>query len=388
MASNDTGAMSSNSDWRQLMTNPSFGDFIRSIGVGILSTGDVFKGIGVGSQTFQANQVRKEAQNAEQAWRDKQMEMDQDRLAQNQKQFDASFQQNADLAGQKADLTRQGWQHDNDLEGIRAQNDMDKLRAQIAGQIKVAQSKPAHQNGYQMGDPVYDEQGNMYIPQFNRDTGHMQYLNGNGQVGMPQGQVFRGQDSPYKNFGQAEGADYKTVTDMGTRAQQVRPKLAYALDTLNSNPELMTGTGANAVQFFKKMAVSFGAAPSQVENVADAEVLSQVATEAALNYVNQTKGAISDKEMATFSQAAPGLTHTREGNKQLLGMAIKIADRQNEMAQYYANHIRSDGYAKTRQGWQDYINDNPVFGDMPNAGPNTLGLSQSDNDLINKYLGK
>lgn len=388
MASNDTGAMSSNGDWRQLMTNPSFGDFIRSIGVGILSTGDVFKGIGVGSNMFQANQVRKETQNAEQAWREKQMKMDQDRLAQNQKQFDASFQQNADLAGQRADLTRQGWQHDNDLAGINADNEMKKLKAQIAGQIEVARSKPVHQNGYQMGDPVYDEQGNMYIPQFDRDSGQIRYLDSSGQVGQPQGQMFRGQDSPYKNFGQAEGADYKDVTTMGTKAQQVRPKLAYALDTLNANPDLMTGTGANAVQFFKKMAVSLGVAPEQVQNVSDAEVLSQVATEAALNYVNQTKGAISDKEMTTFAQAAPGLTHSREGNKQLLEMAIKIADRQNEMAQYYANHIRSDGYAKTRQGWQDYIDSNPVLGDMKNAGSNTLGLSQSDNDLINKYLGK
>ena len=82
-----------------------------------------------------------------------------------------------------------------------------------------------------------------------------------------------------------------------------------------------------------------------------------------LDNVQSTKGAISNKEMELFQQAAPGLTQTPQGNKVLLDIAEKVADRQQmrlaEMEKWRAaNQGSLDGF---EPAWAQYVNENPIL---------------------------
>ena len=87
-----------------------------------------------------------------------------------------------------------------------------------------------------------------------------------------------------------------------------------------------TGTGAEAVQSVRKFAVlmGFGGDPMQI-NDANIEQFRSNALESALKYVQQTSGAISEKEMTLFQQAAQGIEKTPAANRLLIETALKVA---------------------------------------------------------------
>jgi hypothetical protein len=90
-----------------------------------------------------------------------------------------------------------------------------------------------------------------------------------------------------------------------------------------------------------------------------------------LDNVQATKGAISNKEMDLFAQAAPGLSTTPEGNKVLLDIAEKVADRQIQRAQEMENWRRQNGTVDGFEAaWADYVENNPILTpDMFGVGP-------------------
>lgn len=99
-------------------------------------------------------------------------------------------------------------------------------------------------------------------------------------------------------------------------------KLNQMLEIL---PEIYTGWGAGAWQEANRVGAMFGL-PAATQEAGQMEIFAQGGMEAALKYISQTKGAISDREFEAFLASAPGLYRTKAGNELMLNTALKYAE--------------------------------------------------------------
>ena len=67
--------------------------------------------------------------------------------------------------------------------------------------------------------------------------------------------------------------------------------------------------------------------------LADAQAMRAKAMDFILKRISQTKGAISDKEMIAFKRASASLANTADGNRMILALASRVAERQIFVAQ-------------------------------------------------------
>lgn len=90
-------------------------------------------------------------------------------------------------------------------------------------------------------------------------------------------------------------------------------------------PQIYTGWGAGAWQEANRVGAMFGL-PTATQEAGQMEIFAQGGMEAALKYISQTKGAISDREFEAFLASAPGLYRTKAGNELMLKTALKYAE--------------------------------------------------------------
>ena len=94
---------------------------------------------------------------------------------------------------------------------------------------------------------------------------------------------------------------------------------------------IYTGTGADSIQAFRKFGILMGVVGENTTiDAANIEQFRSNALESALKYVQQTSGAISEKEMALFQAAAQGLDKTPEANRLLIKTAMRVAQWQKD----------------------------------------------------------
>lgn len=97
-----------------------------------------------------------------------------------------------------------------------------------------------------------------------------------------------------------------------------------------------------------------------------------------MEQVEASKGAISDKEMEIFRQASPGLGQTPAGNKILLDIAEKVADRQllrlQEMELWRSERGSLDGF---ESAWSQWIKENPIVSTEAMSGGSTQQSGQA-----------
>jgi hypothetical protein len=138
---------------------------------------------------------------------------------------------------------------------------------------------------------------------------------------------------------QSQAADFNKATierGSGVVTQLVAAKRLKAL--LAQNPDkpledLETGTFTKIQAAWDKMLLSAGMEDEAAEiRVAKAEEFRSIAGRIALSFIQQTKGAVSDKEMTMFEQMSPSLTATRRGNEQMLDFVIKAGERDRKLA--------------------------------------------------------
>lgn len=87
-----------------------------------------------------------------------------------------------------------------------------------------------------------------------------------------------------------------------------------------------------------------------------------LATEAQLTFTAKTKGAITDREMASFSAAVPGLTQTKEGNAAIAQVLRAGAQRVQARAQFMEEYAAKKGSLEGAQAaWQNFMNANPII---------------------------
>ena len=119
-------------------------------------------------------------------------------------------------------------------------------------------------------------------------------------------------------------------------------KDSYEIANILKDPNLYVGTWGEAVAIGNRFLVTMGMAP--VDANAGAELLRSKSMEAILNYVQDTKGSISDKEMQQFKEAAVGLSKTREGNKLIIEHAAKAANfKQAEHDEFFRWNAELEG---------------------------------------------
>ena len=99
--------------------------------------------------------------------------------------------------------------------------------------------------------------------------------------------------------------------------------LDQSLRILDEN-NAYTGTGADFVLGFKKVLYSFCMSDDEI-GIADAEQFRTNGLKFVMEYIQQTKGAVSDAEMKLFAEASPSLLATKGGNRMMLQTALDIA---------------------------------------------------------------
>ena len=99
--------------------------------------------------------------------------------------------------------------------------------------------------------------------------------------------------------------------------------LDQSLRILDEN-NAYTGTGGDFVLGFKKVLYSLGMSEDEI-GIADAEQFRTNGLKFVMEYIKQTKGAVSDAEMKLFAEASPSLLATKGGNRMMLQTALDIA---------------------------------------------------------------
>jgi len=97
---------------------------------------------------------------------------------------------------------------------------------------------------------------------------------------------------------------------------------------------LKTGFGENVKLELKKFGNAFLGTDF---DVSDQEVFKSQVEPLMLQYLEETKGAISDREMATFASWSAGLTKEPESNKRILQAVKNMADRQIKVNNFYSD---------------------------------------------------
>lgn len=134
---------------------------------------------------------------------------------------------------------------------------------------------------------------------------------------------------------------YKVNNDTiaaGSTAMRDSVNLQRGIELL-ADPEVRTGTGAGLQVKLQRLGQALGI---DTKGIAQTEQLQQILGDAVLARVNQTKGSISDKEMALFDAYSASLNKTAEGNTKILQALLRVKQRDVEIAKM-VNDLRRKG---------------------------------------------
>jgi hypothetical protein len=126
---------------------------------------------------------------------------------------------------------------------------------------------------------------------------------------------------------------------------------------------LDTGFGENVKLELKKFGNAFLGTDF---DVSDQEVFKSQVEPLMLQYLEETKGAISDREMATFASWSAGLDKDAKSNKRILKSVKNMADRQIKVNNFYADLLmKTNDVRRINLELEKFINDeaskNPIF---------------------------
>lgn len=137
------------------------------------------------------------------------------------------------------------------------------------------------------------------------------------------------------------------------------------LDQLLQDPGVYQGFAGDKVLQAKKMAKSLGI---DVGDVGDAEAAQAISNQLALQARNPAggagmPGAMSDSDRVYLSQMQPGLEKTPEGNRLIIDVSRKLAQRALDVDNLRRDYIKKNG--RLNEGFyaalSDYADKNPLF---------------------------
>ena len=168
-----------------------------------------------------------------------------------------------------------------------------------------------------------------------------------------------------KGMGKRAVEQYGKIQDASSAAGTTLSKLDIMQKALDS--DIYTGWGGDITQGTRKALLAFGL--GDAEATAAAENLKTLANEMALRARNPDSGmgmpgAMSDKDREFLVEMQPSLTMSKNGNRALIEIQKRVAQRQIELARM------ADNYMATHNGVLDsgfnavvrkYAEDNPMF---------------------------
>jgi len=140
-------------------------------------------------------------------------------------------------------------------------------------------------------------------------------------------------------FGQKE--DIKQLTDyVKTEITPALRKGRVALQEIQTMkkllPNIYTGTFGDEALVAKRFLTSIGFSDEDAKaTVAQTELFQQFAFKRVMSYVQQTKGAVSNREMDLFARAEAGLSKSREGNMLILTVAERAQKHEAALNKHY-----------------------------------------------------
>jgi hypothetical protein len=250
---------------------------------------------------------------------------------------------------------------------------------------------------FKTGQPVYDGEGNMFFPTSRSDRPGVQWVGADGQVHDSVKNPRRPQDTLLAKLPQSQKIMVDDLNNKAMSASETGANAQAFLNVLDRNPDIWTGAGATAISDLRSWAITFGAGDSEmINNQGDIEVLKNLTMNFVMGRIQNTKGAISEREMAAFEKSVPNLKNTTAGNRLILEAMVIAGRRKEEQAQFMNEQMQSGvGYWVAKREWDAYTEQNPVFNELLEradaAGGSvtgTEGRSQEIEDLINKYSPK
>jgi hypothetical protein len=138
------------------------------------------------------------------------------------------------------------------------------------------------------------------------------------------------------------------------------PGAREAIDMANLGLNLLnkgvpTGTGQDAALMAKKMANAFGAD----FDVSNQELFKSKIEPMLMDFIANTKGAISDKEMDVFASWSAGLSKTPEGNRKILNAMKKAANNVIEVNGLLSKMPKASPMQQ-QEAVNKYLDDNPL----------------------------
>jgi hypothetical protein len=178
------------------------------------------------------------------------------------------------------------------------------------------------------------------------------------------------------NIGAGETAWAKGIGEMGVKqltkiqedassALAIQQK-ASMLEALMQDPEFKSGALTNSETGYKKIIEALGGDPA---NVASREGFAAVASQLVLDMMGGSLGAgFSEGDRKFVENMQPSLNTTVEGNKLLISMQRKVAQRKLEVSDFATKYIQEKGrideyFMGALSKWS---NENPMFGEGPN----------------------
>jgi len=122
----------------------------------------------------------------------------------------------------------------------------------------------------------------------------------------------------------------ETIADVRENQKTLRINLLTLGNLKSLVPKIYTGTGQGAVAAWNKIGTVLG-----FEDATDAQAATEAfrsgGLEVAMQYINATKGAVSDMEMEKFIEASPNLHNTQLGNLFIIEFAIARQKREQKL---------------------------------------------------------
>lgn len=183
----------------------------------------------------------------------------------------------------------------------------------------------------------------------------------------------------------------KDILKAGADATVNLARVEQSLYLLESG-DLYTGPGAGAVNFAHQIGAIFGVDSSKV-SAANASQFVANSMNTIMSWISQTKGAISEKEMAAFTAASPNLSQTKEGNQLLLNTLKKVYSYAQKVANERSKWSLDDKKAFYKQNpyrhyvpspfrWQMHLEDwkkeNPLTFPTTADINRAMGISSGD----------
>lgn len=136
-----------------------------------------------------------------------------------------------------------------------------------------------------------------------------------------------------------------------------------AMDQLTQHPDFYSGTGAD--RFVLPLKQAIGALGGDPAAGASMEAFRALSSRALLDAAGGSLGAgVSNADTAVIAGTVPNLSNTPEGNRQLIGMQRKLAQREQEvfkLARVYAANNKGRIDAGFDEFLADWANKNPLF---------------------------